>query len=95
MPAQVFEQSLSARAEAVSRAVSHILSGYLEEIDYFTRRDQPGVLDFTFGDPREMPPRGVCLGPADGRHAAATRAGSPTRCTSLRHRRPPPRRSGS
>ena len=57
MPTQVFEQSLSARAEAVSRAVSHILSGYLEDIDYFTHRDQPGVLDFTFGDPREMPPQ--------------------------------------
>jgi aspartate aminotransferase len=41
---------------AVSRAVSRILLGFLEEIDYFTRREQPGVLDFTFGDPREMPP---------------------------------------
>ena len=57
MPTQVFEQTLSSRAEAVSRAVSHILSGYLEDIDYFTHRDQPGVLDFTFGDPREMPPQ--------------------------------------
>ena len=56
MPTQVFEQTLSSRAEAV-RAVSHILSGYLEDIDYFTHRDQPGVLDFTFGDPREMPPQ--------------------------------------
>ena len=56
MLAQVSDQGLSARAEAVSHAVSRILSGYLEEIDYFTRRDQPGVLDFTFGDPREMPP---------------------------------------
>ena len=57
MPTQVFEQTLSSRAEAVSRAVSHILSGYLEDIDYFTHRDQPGVLDFTFGDPREMAPQ--------------------------------------
>ena len=57
MPTQVHEQTLSSRAEAVSRAVSHILSGYLEDIDYFTHRDQPGVLDFTFGDPREMPPQ--------------------------------------
>lgn len=56
MLAQVSNQGVSARAEAVSHAVSHILSGYLEEIDYFTRRDQPGMLDFTFGDPREMPP---------------------------------------
>jgi aspartate aminotransferase len=57
MPTQVHEQTLSSRAEAVSRAVSHILSGYLEDIDYFTHRDHPGVLDFTFGDPREMPPQ--------------------------------------
>jgi aspartate aminotransferase len=45
------------RGEVVSRAVSRILSGYLEEIDYFTRENQPGVLDFTFGDPREMAPQ--------------------------------------
>src|SRR5918995_4179065 len=61
MPTQVFEQTLSSRAEAVSRAVSHILSGYLEDIDYFTRQNQPGVLDFTFGDPREMPPEAYVL----------------------------------
>jgi aspartate aminotransferase len=56
MVARMSDQSLSARAEAVSHAVSRILSGFLEEIDYFRRRDQLGVLDFTFGDPREMPP---------------------------------------
>src|SRR5215204_2374364 len=56
MASQVVDQVLSARAEAVSHAVSRILSGFLEEIDYFTRREQPGMLDFTFGDPREMPP---------------------------------------
>jgi aspartate aminotransferase len=56
MPSLVSEQCLSARAEAVSRAVSRILSGYLEDIDYFTREGKPGVLDFTFGDPREMAP---------------------------------------
>ena len=42
MPVQVSDQNLSARAEAVSRAVSHILSGFLEEIDYFTRRGSAG-----------------------------------------------------
>src|SRR5215217_2606092 len=57
MVARMSDQSLSARAETVSHAVSRILSGFLEEIDYFTRREQPGVLDFTFGDPREMPPQ--------------------------------------
>jgi aspartate aminotransferase len=56
MSLQVSDQNVSARGEAVSRAVSRIFSGYLEDIDYFTHRDQPGVLDFTFGDPREMPP---------------------------------------
>src|SRR5215217_6942310 len=56
MVARMSDQSLSARAETVSHAVSRILSGFLEEIDYFTRREQPGMLDFTFGDPREMPP---------------------------------------
>jgi aspartate aminotransferase len=57
MPAQVSNQVLSARAEAVSATtVIRFLSGYLEEIDYDMRRDEPGVLDFTFGDPREMPP---------------------------------------
>jgi aspartate aminotransferase len=56
MSLQVSSQHVSARAEAVSRAVSRIVSGYLEQIDYDTRRHEPGVLDFTFGDPREMPP---------------------------------------
>lgn len=31
------------------------LFGYIESIDYYQRRDEPGVLDFTVGDPREMP----------------------------------------
>jgi aspartate aminotransferase len=56
MPAQVSNQLLSSRGEAVSGALSRIGSGYLEKIDYYWRREQPGVLDFTFGDPREMPP---------------------------------------
>ena len=56
MSVQVSHQHVSARSEAVSRAVSRILSGFLQDIDYFGRENQPGVLDFTFGDPREMPP---------------------------------------
>jgi len=56
MPSPVSDPSVSPRAEVVSRAISHLFSEYLQEIDYFTIRDQPGMLDFTFGDPREMPP---------------------------------------
>lgn len=56
MSVQVSNQPISARGQAVSGAVSRILSGYLEDIDYVARQAQPGVLDFTFGDPREMPP---------------------------------------
>jgi aspartate aminotransferase len=55
MSLQVAGQSVSVRSEAVSHALSRIASGYLEAIDYYRRREQPGVLDFTFGDPREMP----------------------------------------
>ena len=47
MPAQEFAQSLSTRGEAVSQAVSQIPSGYLEDTDYESCREQPGVLDFT------------------------------------------------
>src|SRR5215216_6468966 len=56
MPAHVLEQSLSTRAEAVSHAIPHLLSGFLERIASYTRQGQSGMLDFTFGDPREMPP---------------------------------------
>jgi aspartate aminotransferase len=56
MASQVADWNVSTRAGAVSHALSRIFSGYLEEIDYYRRRDQPGILDFTFGDPREMPP---------------------------------------
>jgi hypothetical protein len=56
MSVQVSSQHVSTRGKALSRAASHVLSGFLQEIDYFTREKQPGVLDFTFGDPREMAP---------------------------------------
>ena len=56
MLSQASDQTLSARAEMVSAtAPIRLLWGYLQEIDYF-RRGAPGLLDFTFGDPREMPP---------------------------------------
>ena len=56
MPSQVSDQAISTRAGAVAHALSRLVSGYLEEVDYYRRRDEPGMLDFTFGDPREMPP---------------------------------------
>ena len=56
MSSLVSERNISARAETVSRALDHVFSGYLLEIDYYRLRDQLGMLDFTFGDPREMPP---------------------------------------
>ena len=56
MSTPVSDQTVSLRAAAVSSAVSSLLVEYLEGIDYFSRREEPGALDFTFGDPREMPP---------------------------------------
>lgn len=56
MPAQVSDHGVSLRSEAVSHALARVVAGYLEETDYYRRRDEPGILDFTFGDPREMPP---------------------------------------
>lgn len=56
MPSHVPDRRVSLRSEAIARALSRIFSGYLEEIDYDRLQHQPGILDFTFGDPREMPP---------------------------------------
>src|SRR5687767_1655029 len=51
------DQTISRRAEAIAAAEPfRRLWGYMEGIDYFRRRDEPGVLDFTVGDPREMAP---------------------------------------
>jgi aspartate aminotransferase len=51
------DATISRRADAIANTVPfQLLWGYLEAIDYFQRRDEPGMLDFTFGDPREMPP---------------------------------------
>ena len=56
MASPMSDRSVSLRSEAVSRALSHLVSGYLAENGYYQLREEPGVLDFTFGDPREMPP---------------------------------------
>jgi aspartate aminotransferase len=50
------DRLVSRRAESIAAAEPlRLLWGYLKAIDYFKRREDPGVLDFTFGDPREMP----------------------------------------
>ena len=50
------DQTVSRRAEAIAATEPlRRLWGFWRAIDYFRRRDEPGVLDFTFGDPREMP----------------------------------------
>ncbi len=47
---------ISRRAEAIAATEPfRRLWGYLESIAYFQRRDERDALDFTFGDPREMP----------------------------------------
>jgi aspartate aminotransferase len=49
--------AISRRAAAIADTLPfQLLWGYLDAIAYFQRRDEPGMLDFTFGDPREMPP---------------------------------------
>jgi aspartate aminotransferase len=57
MPSQVSDHSVSSRSGAVASALSRLIAGYLEETDYYRLREAPGTLDFTFGDPREMPPQ--------------------------------------
>lgn len=56
MSSHVPARAISTRAEAVSRSLDRLVAGYLEETDYYRKRDEPGMLDFTFGDPRETPP---------------------------------------
>ena len=53
----ITDATVSRRANAITATEPlRLLWGYIQEIDYFGRRDEPGVLNFTFGDPREMPP---------------------------------------
>jgi len=56
MSVHVSHQHVSTRGEAVSRAIPHLLSGFLERIASYTRQGASGLLDFTFGIPREMAP---------------------------------------
>ena len=50
------DQVVSRRAQAIANTEPvRRLWGFMEGIDYFRRREEPGVLDFTVGDPREMP----------------------------------------
>ena len=48
-----------------------VVRDFIWNSPYTERYTDPAILDFTFGDPREMPAGGVCLGPARRDHAAA------------------------
>jgi aspartate aminotransferase len=49
------ERVVSSRAEQIAAATPfRLLWSYVEAIDYFRRRENPNVCDFTFGDPHEM-----------------------------------------
>ena len=50
------ERLVSRRADAIAATEPvRQLFGFLETIEYFRRRGEPDLLDFTFGDPHEMP----------------------------------------
>jgi aspartate aminotransferase len=50
------ERLVSRRADAIAATEPvRQLFGFFEAIEYFRRRGEPGLLDFTFGDPHEMP----------------------------------------
>ncbi|MBA2467973.1 MAG: aminotransferase class I/II-fold pyridoxal phosphate-dependent enzyme [Chloroflexia bacterium] len=50
------DQPISRRVSAIAAAKPfELLFGFFNEFDYAERRQRPGVLDFTFGDPHEMP----------------------------------------
>jgi aspartate aminotransferase len=52
----IADSLVSRRAEAIAESEPfRLLFGFMRSIDYFRRREEPGVLDFIFGDPREMP----------------------------------------
>ncbi len=52
------DQPISRRVSAIAAAKPFgLLFGFFNEFDYAERRLRPGVLDFTFGDPHEMPSR--------------------------------------
>jgi aspartate aminotransferase len=56
-PVQIPGKTISRRAGAIAGAESfRLLLGFVESIGYFDGLDTSGRLDFTFGDPREMPP---------------------------------------
>jgi len=52
------DQPVSRRVAAIAAAKPFgLLFGFFNEFDYEERRQRPGTLDFTFGDPHEMPSR--------------------------------------
>jgi aspartate aminotransferase len=54
---RVTDTVVSRRAEDIgANEPLRLLWSYLEAIDYDRRREEPGAIDFTFGDPREIAP---------------------------------------
>ena len=53
----VTDQTVSRRARVIAATEPfRLFWGFLQVIEYDRRREEPGAMDFTFGDPREMPP---------------------------------------
>ncbi len=52
------DQPVSRRVSAIAAAKPFgLLFGFFNDFDYAERRQRPGTLDFTFGDPHEIPSR--------------------------------------
>ena len=69
---------VSARIKAADAAFAAVRDFYLTS-RYGERRGEPGICDFTFGNPQEMPIDGTRHGAARARTCRTTRTGSPTR----------------
>lgn len=54
----MIDQPVSQRVSAIAAAKPFgLLFGFFNDFDYGERRQRPGMLDFTFGDPHDMPSR--------------------------------------
>ena len=77
--------SVSSRISTADAAFSAVKNFYFAS-RYSQRRLEPGISDFTFGNPREMPLRLKALSPPFARELSPmTRTGSPTRRAKKRH----------
>ena len=86
------EMSVASERARAAKAASAAVEHFYFSSRYGERRGDPGISDFTFGNPHEMP----LAGPRARRSAAApsrrTRTGSPTRPASRSRRPSSPRR---